>query len=169
MRSKTIPLIVFLVICVKTLNAYSFCQSFAENDFKISYTFNRLTESDPYLSYIFIGQKYWRFKYIDSYYDRDKRVQLLAEDGKLSNWFGSQYSSAFCTWFDGKCLVGLFSVCLVVWVLSLWMTFYSFEGKLHWKDIRRLEVHDSDSDVRQTWEQQRRTEPKRDRNYKALH
>ena len=116
MRSKTIPLIVFLVICFKSLNgiSYSFCQSFAENDFKISYTFNRLTEKDAYLSYIFIGQKYWRFKYIDDRDDWKKRVELLAEDGKLSNWFGSQYSSAFCTWFDNKCLVGLFSVCLAM-------------------------------------------------------
>ena len=96
---------------MKSYECLDFCDAFAENNYRISYGFRTLTKTGNH-SFVFIDQNYWKLGFTDNTDDDNKTLELFADEGKTSNWFGSQYSMAFCVWFSDKCKAGLVKVCL---------------------------------------------------------
>ena len=69
-----------------------FCDEFKANSYEISYGFRRITKENPYLLYVFINKIYWQLEYIDG----EPKDRNVSKDSNESNWFGDQYSMAFC-------------------------------------------------------------------------
>ena len=104
-------LLTVLLTLVSIVEMKKFCQAFKEHNNSISYVFRRITSNDPYLTYLFIGQTYWRYNYNDGS-ESYRYVILNSFYGTDSNWFGDDYTTAFCVWFksDKNCKTMLLSV-----------------------------------------------------------
>ncbi|XP_054165177.1 uncharacterized protein LOC128962802 [Oppia nitens] len=85
---------VVLVVVVKSKN---FCKEYHRNGQKIDFAY-RMNELDG--KFFFIGNTYWKLKYIDGS-DDTKTVTINNESDGESNFItGDNYSMVWCNWFN---------------------------------------------------------------------